>query len=87
VKKKLADVTLVGLAGADVIDVSGGVRSTTQENAAGLGSTIPAASVARTPNVWLPAERSESVVGLAQAAHWPASRRQSKLEPGSLAAN
>ena len=34
--------------------VSGADRSTTKVRAAGVGSTLPSASVARTSNVWLP---------------------------------
>jgi hypothetical protein len=48
-------VIFEGFAGADVIVVSGAVRSTVQAWFAGVGSVFPIVSVARTWNVWLPA--------------------------------
>jgi hypothetical protein len=53
-KLKLALVWFVGFAGEDVIIVSGGVVSTVQVCAAGVGSVLPAGSVALTSKVWLP---------------------------------
>ena len=84
VKEKLADVALVGSAGAEPIDVSGEVWSTTHENEAGLGSTLPAGSAARAAKVWLPAERPASIVGLVQLLQAPASSRHSMVDAGSL---
>ena len=55
VKLKLADVELLTAGGADVIVVSGAVRSIVHVWLAGLASVFPAGSVARTWNVWLPA--------------------------------
>jgi hypothetical protein len=55
VKLKLGPVTFDGLAGAEVIVVSGAVRSTVHVWLAGVPSVFPAGSVARTWNVWLPA--------------------------------
>jgi hypothetical protein len=51
VKLKVALVWLVGLVGAEVIVVSGGVASTVHVYVAGVGSTFPAGSVALTSNV------------------------------------
>ena len=55
VKLKLALVWLVALAGADVIVVSGGVRSIVHVKLAGVASVLPTASVARTSKVCVPA--------------------------------
>ena len=55
VKLKLGPVRFDGLAGADVIVVSGAPRSTVHVWLAGVGSVFPAGSVARTWKVWLPA--------------------------------
>jgi hypothetical protein len=46
-----------GSDGAAVIVVFGSVRSIVHAWLAGVGSLLPAPSVARTSNVWLPAER------------------------------
>ena len=54
VKLKLALVLLVADGGAAVMLVSGATVSTVQEKLAGVGSVLPAASVARTWKVWLP---------------------------------
>ena len=54
-KLKLADVELLTAGGADVIVVSGAVRSIVHVWLAGLASVFPAGSVARTWKVWLPA--------------------------------
>ena len=53
-KVKLASVALVGLLGPLPMVVSGGVRSMRQLWLAGIGSVLPAASVARTRKLWLP---------------------------------
>lgn len=50
-KEKAAVVLFAGLAGADVIRVSGGVVFSVQVRLAGVGSRFPAASRARTRNV------------------------------------
>ncbi len=55
VKLKLAEVEFVAAGGADVIVVSGAVRSTVHVWLAGVASVFPAGSVARTWKVWLPA--------------------------------
>jgi hypothetical protein len=51
VNEKLAVVALVGVAGLEVIAVSGAVPSTVHVWVAGVGSVFPAGSVARTSNV------------------------------------
>ena len=48
---------LVGPVGPDVIVVSGAVVSTVNVRVAGVASTLPAASIARTANVCSPAAR------------------------------
>jgi hypothetical protein len=55
VKLKLGAVELLGLLGLAVIVVSGAVKSIVHVKLAGVGSTLPAGSVARTWKVWLPA--------------------------------
>ena len=55
---KLALVELVEVAGAVTIVVCGAVRSTVHVDCAGLASVLPAVSIARTRNVWLPAARA-----------------------------
>ena len=55
VKLKLGAVTFDGSAGAEVMVVSGAVRSIVHVWLAGVPSVFPAGSVARTWNVWLPA--------------------------------
>ena len=57
VKLKLALVLVVDDEGLALIVVSGGVVSMVQEKLAGVESVLPAASVARTWKVWLPADK------------------------------
>src|SRR5258706_10697200 len=57
VKVKVALVELVAAAGCPVMVVSGATVSTVHENVAGVGSTLPAESVARTWKVWPPCAR------------------------------
>jgi hypothetical protein len=69
VTEKLAEVAVVVVAGPAVIDVSGGVVSTgggggggdvtAQSYSAGVASTLPAASLARTENWWAAALKPE----------------------------
>lgn len=54
VKVNDADVLAVGLVGLDVIVVSGAVMSMSQVYDAGVGSTLPALSMARTSKVCEP---------------------------------
>src|SRR5207249_6335171 len=83
-KLKLGVVSLEGLAGPLSTAVLGAVKSIAQVRLAGLASVLPAVSVARTSSVWLPSASAAVVCGLVQALQLPASRRHSKLEPGSL---
>src|SRR5215210_8871081 len=46
---------------------AGAAASTVHVNAAGVPSTLPAPSIARTSNRWLPSERPEYVFGLVQS--------------------
>src|SRR5215212_7616645 len=71
-------------AGATVVTV-GAVASTVQVRAAGVGSTLPAASFARTSKVWLPAARLAYALGEAQLAQAAPSSRHSKVAPDWLA--
>jgi hypothetical protein len=81
---KLGVVSLDGSEGLESIVVFGAVRSTVQVWLAGVASVLPAASVARTWNVWLPAlSAGEMVSGLVQELQLPLSTRHSKLEPPS----
>ena len=63
--------------------MSGAVRSTVQVWLAGVASVLPAASVARTSKVWLPAPSEPSVSGLEHDVQLPPSMRHSKVEPAS----
>ena len=81
----VAEVTAPG-SGPLVIDVSGAVASTVQVVVAGVASTLPLASVARTANVRRPSARPVSASGDPHGRYAPASRRHSKLAPASLAA-
>jgi hypothetical protein len=59
VNAKLAEVALVGPLGPKVIVVVGTEVSTTQVKESGLGSTLPAPSLARTLNVCEPSPSPE----------------------------
>ena len=52
-----APVSVVTAAGAELIDVFGAARSIVHERVAGLASTLPTSSRARTAKVWAPAFR------------------------------
>src|SRR6266852_314711 len=83
-KVKTGVVLPEGLAGLESMVVFGAVRSTVQVWLAGEASVLPAASVARTSNVWLPsASAGEIVYGLLQADQLPPSTRHWKVEPDS----
>ena len=58
-KPKLAELELVGSYGLLSIVVSGAAVSIVHVNEAGVGSTLPAPSIARTWKVWLPSDRPE----------------------------
>ena len=53
-KLKEAELELEGLVGLAVDRVSGAAVSIVQVKLAGVGSTLPAASIARTEKVWEP---------------------------------
>src|SRR5215210_6804819 len=73
-----------GLEGPESMVVFGAVRSTVQVWPAGVASVLPAASVARTWKVWLPAVSAGEIdSGLVQDVQLPLSMRHSKLEPAS----
>ena len=55
VNEKFAVVWFVGFVGLAVIVVFGATLSTVHVKLAGVASALPAASVAATVNVWLPA--------------------------------
>ena len=65
-----------------MIDVSGGVLSTVDTvklRLAGVGSTLPARSMARTSKVCGPSESAEVVNGVVHEANTPASTRHWKV--------
>jgi hypothetical protein len=86
VKLKLALVLVLGFAGEALIDVSGAVVSTltVHECEAGVASTLPAASRARTWNVCGPFARPLYVCGLVHAVNAAPSSEHSNVAPASL---
>ena len=85
--RKVAVLDQVELPGPLVIDVFGATVSTVQERVAGVASTLPAASFARTEKVWEPFARLEYAFGDVHAAHAPASSLHSNDDPASVALN
>src|SRR2546423_15421241 len=81
-ESKLNVALRVGPPGPLRIWVSGAVVSTVNELDAGVASTLPAPSRARTENVWLPSPSVATVVGLVQAAYAAASSAHSHVAPG-----
>jgi hypothetical protein len=67
--------------------VSAGVVSTVNVDVAGLASVLPAPSVARTENVWLPSASVLAVYGLVQLVQLPLSIRHANVEPDSVEVN
>jgi hypothetical protein len=68
-------------AGAEPIVVCGGVPSlTVQQNVAGVGSTLPSASTARTAKLCAPTVRPVESIGLSQSANAPPSSEHSKSQ-------
>ena len=86
-KRKVASVAWVGEGGPESIVESGAVVSTTQVRRAGVGSTFPAASRARTSNACCPSARPLYAAGEAQLANAAPSREHSNPATASLAAN
>ena len=76
-------VSLSGLLGPLEIVVSGAVVSTMNVCVAGLASVLPAASVARTWNVWLPSLSAASVCEDVHAANGALSTRHWNVAPAS----
>jgi hypothetical protein len=81
---KLAVVSVTVPDGPPEIVVSGAVVSTVQERVAGVASTFPATSIARTSKVCVPAATT-TVEGVAHDDHAAASTRHWNVEPVSLA--
>ena len=84
VNVKVGSFWFVGADGPEVMLTVGAAVSMVQVRAAGVASVLPDASVARTSNVWLPAESPVYVFGEVQAvkpASWVESRRHLKVEP------
>jgi len=71
---KVADELEDGFDGDEVIVVSGDMLSIVQVNDAGVGSTFPIVSIARTWNVWLPCVNDEYNFGVVHTVNDPASR-------------
>ncbi len=76
--------SFVGEDGPEVMVVSGATVSTLNDRPAGVASTLPAASRARTWKVCAPFARAASGVPLVQAAKAPPSIEHSKLAAGSF---
>ncbi len=70
-------------AGPDSIDVSGAWVSEVQVRSAGVASTFPAASRARTAKVWDPCPSPVRVRGEVQTVHWAAPSRRHSSVPAS----
>ena len=69
---KMAEVNSLSSSGPISIDDSGTVRSTTvKTRVAGVGSTLPISSMARTVNVCLPAVRTSTSYGTPGVGGWP----------------
>jgi hypothetical protein len=77
-------VAVVVPLGPPVIVVSGAVVSIVNVRVAGVASTLPAASRARTENVCVPSASVPSVTGDVQAAKAAPSREHSNVVPASL---
>jgi hypothetical protein len=94
VNPKLADVELVVPEGPELIEVSGGVvsgggisgaGSTVQVSLAGVGSTLPELSVARTEKLCEPMFNPEYALGDPHERHLDASSLHWKVEPDVVA--
>jgi hypothetical protein len=77
-------LSLPGLSAPAVIVVFGAVVSIVKVWDAGVASTLPAASIARTSKAWMPSARAAVVSGDVQAANTAPSTRHWKLAPASL---
>ena len=79
--------SLVRPDGPPSIVVCGAAVSTVKMCDAGVGSTLPARSVARTSNVCAPSASDAMLSGVEHEAHAPPSTRHSNVEPASSAEN
>jgi hypothetical protein len=77
-------VAVIGPDGPPVMVVSGAAAATVNVRVAGVASTLPAASLARTENVCSPSARFVYACGEVQAANAAVSRRHSNVEPASV---
>ena len=77
--------SFVGPEGPLSIVVFGAAVSTVKLRDAGVASTLPAGSVARTSNVWAPSASDAVVSGVAHEPQAPPSTRHSNVEPASSA--
>src|SRR3712207_521880 len=84
---KVGVLSFVGPVGPESMFVCGIVVSTVKVRLAGVGSTFPAGSIARTSIVCSPSASSGLVYGVGQEAKPASSIRHSKVEPGSVEAN
>ena len=87
VNENVGVLSVVVPVGPAVIVVSGGVVSTVNDRLAGVGSVLPAASVARTSNVCAPSASTAVVNGVLHEPQAPPSTRHSNVEPVSVAVN
>ena len=87
VNSNLGVASGVGPDGPEVMVVLGRVVSTVKVRFAGVASTLPARSVARTSKVWTPSASVPVVRGEAQALNAALSTRHSKVEPASEVVN
>ena len=86
-KPNVGVASLVGPEGPLSIAVSGAAVSTVKLRDAGVGSTLPTRSVARTSKVWAPSASDEVVSGVEHEPHAPPSTRHSNVEPTWSAEN
>ena len=86
-KANVGVASFVGPDGPLSIVVSGAAVSTVKLREAGVGSTFPAGSVARTSKVWAPSASDAVVSGVEHEPQAPPSTRHSNVEPAWSAEN
>jgi hypothetical protein len=84
---KVALELVLGFDGVEVIETLGGVESIVQLKLAGVASTLPSASAARTWKLWAPSASPEYAFGDEHEANAPASSAHSNVAGDSLALN
>ena len=84
---KVGVESFVGPDGPLSIVVCGAAVSTVKLREAGVASTFPTGSVARTSKVCAPSASEAVVMGVEHEAHAPASTRHSNVEPAWSAEN